>query len=190
VPSANPNGDLALLVNKGNAELRIRVGDSADEFRAALQRPPSVPRAIQDLPPQIPAGAKNYSVWGWEYDDRSRGAGALLYEDRVAVAMRQLESLQPSEIEQVLAAYRKTFGIPREISGTRVHYWFWSTTNVTLMLCAYKTGEGGQNLTEAVGDAAVMAGLGMSPERANAQKDTLERIFHTPSEPEDVTNPG
>lgn len=190
VPSSNPVGDLGLLVAGERNESRIRVGDSADEFRAVLPRPLSVPRAIQELPPQIPPGTKNYSVWGWEYDDRSRGAGALLYQDRVAVAMRQLESLQQNEIDQVLASYQKSFGIPREVEGPKVHYWFWQTNNVTLMLCAYLTGEGGQNLTEAVGDSGVMGALGMSPERANAQKEILGRIFNTPSSPESVTNPG
>jgi hypothetical protein len=190
VPNSNPVGDLGLLVPSERSDARIRVGDSADEFRTILPRPASVPRSLQDLPPQIPPNTKGYAVWGWEYDDRSRGAGALLYEDRVTVAMRQLESLQPSEIEQVLASYNKTFGIPREIEGPKVHYWFWQSTNVTLMLCTYRTGQGGQNLTEAVGDSAVMAALGMSPDRANAQKEIVGRIFHAPPQPEDVTNPG
>lgn len=175
VPKWDMSDRLGLLADDNSL---VQVGDSAEIFRSHFPRSASLARSLggDDIPMDILQDT-HWSVAGYEYENASRGAGAILYDNRVAVAMRQLESVQEQEVQQEVAKYKAQFSTPRTVFSSRVRYWFWEVPPVRLMVCAFKTDQGTYNLTTAIGDDDVATKLGISPDVAETNKDTVEHLF-------------
>lgn len=173
VPNFIDIGDLGLLLENGG---RLKVGDPLDSFVGAFPRPSTAKAvALRELPNTTPAAADPYTVSGWSMLEGNQGAGALVYQGRVALAMVQLEALEEKAVTDQVLAYEKAFGTAVVLTGPRVRYWFWTTSDPqVLMVCAFETAQGRQNLTVCVGDAAVMAVLRMSPDKAAQDLDKLK----------------
>lgn len=171
-PNFSDIGDYAILLESGG---RLQVGDSLEAFEAAFPRPNLMKTAVlHELPNVAPGVQDPYTVAGWSMIDGNQGTGALVYQGRIALAMLQLEGLDDKAVQNQVSAYERAFESGQTVVGPRVRYWFWTSgTPQVLMLCAYQTDRGLQNLTIALGDAALMAVLRMSPDKAMQDRDTL-----------------
>lgn len=178
-PVFENSSDLAILVEGG---ARLHVGDPVQEFDSAYPRP-SLNRAtvLHDLPVASHTAAPNYDVRGWSLDT-GQGAGALIYENRVALAMAQFESVDQKTFDDRVKEYQRVYGEAKSVQGRRVNYWFWQRASQTLMLCGYQNEKKLTDLTVAVGDTALMKALSMSPDHAIAVRDSLDKLFN-PSRP-------
>ena len=157
----------------------VKIGDTGEVFNSHFPRPASLARALtgNDIPMDVPQDT-HWSVAGYEYDNASRGVGAILYDNRVAVEMRQLENVQDQDVKDEVARYTDQFDInPTTVFGTRVSYWFWDDTHVRVMICAFKTDQKAFNMTTAAGDDDVADKLGISADAAETSKDTVEHLF-------------
>lgn len=161
---------LAILTEDGK---RLKVGDKASAFDTAFPKPPKA-SSLRDLPQGFPS---SYMVRGWERDTGGEGAGALIYENRLAVAMRQVEGADEGELTEVLHQYEAAFGPGSVISGTSVRYWFWEVAPHRLMINAFETGGARRRITIALGDGEVLSELGVSPEFAKKDRETLQRLL-------------
>ncbi|MEA2554038.1 MAG: hypothetical protein QOJ65_2214 [Fimbriimonadaceae bacterium] len=178
----SPPGMLGFLLDGGEP---VKIGEDIDRFRTAFPREANKVRSMDpsDVPGGLPTATGKYSVWGWQYGDVRRGVGALLADNRVALVMRQLDNVQPKDVEDEVARYQKAFGTPRTVQAGEARYWFWEAPPGRIMICALQNGQNATNLTTAYGDSRVMNHLKMSPEKA-AEGATQDRLSR------EVVNPG
>jgi hypothetical protein len=152
---------------------KVQVGDELVNFRNAFPRSVKDSRSLDELP--TGANADHWTVSGWE-DNASRGAGSLLYDGKIAVAMRQYDDVDQKTIDAEVSKYESLFGTPSSSPGNHVSYWFWKVPGAILMICDYKNEKGTRDLTTAIGEPQVMQRLHMSPDAAAADKNIVERI--------------
>ncbi len=177
VPKWDMTDRLGLIADDGAL---VKVGDTGEVFRTHFPRPATLARSLtgDDIPMDVPQDT-HWSVTGYDYENASRGAGALLYDNRVATAMRQLESVQEKDVQAEVSKYTGQFSTPRTVFGARVSYWFWEVPPVRLMICSFKTNQGAYNMTTTIADDDVGEKLGISPDIAATSKDTLEHLSTT-----------
>lgn len=152
--------------------VKIQVGDSVASFETKFPKPPKAIRV--ELPPKFSGG---YSARGWEMNDGSQGIGAVAYEGRIAAVLRQLSRSSEADVQQVIAAYARSFADPAVVVGATARYWFWERQSQLLMVCAYQPGGQNLSLTTALGDKGVLRELGISQDLASRDIETLRGIF-------------
>ncbi|HVL38764.1 MAG TPA: hypothetical protein VM328_05175 [Fimbriimonadaceae bacterium] len=148
---------------------KLKVGDSGDDS-LRLFPASSGARTVNELPAAI---GSPYRVKGWE--DKAGGFAAILYDGRVALAMRKTTT-DESDLERTLEAYAKDLG-PALVVGappSRVDYWFWEEEGHRLMLNVLRTRDGATMLTEAVGTQAIMNSIGADATSARRQRAQAE----------------
>lgn len=188
-PQPDFTGSQSSLAIIGDKDQQVKVQDSIAAFDLAFPRDAKQATSLEELPEGF--APDQFSVRGWEFENFARGAGAILHEGKIAVAMQQLESLNQKSVDDIVNQYQGTFGRPRIIDGDKVHYRFWQTEHVTLMLCACEVMPGKINLTIAVGDSGDMSYLGMSSEIAGRDLRAIEPgLFQSNKVPANVSSPG
>jgi hypothetical protein len=185
-PDLSKASELALVSDDGT---RIHVGDEAQAFKTAFPRSAQTSRSLNDLPPG--ATPDHWSVNGWEYDNASRGIGSLLYDGKIAMAMRQYDDVTTRDVSSEVGKYTSLIPAkPQKVEGKHVNYWFWQDEPVTLMICAFTNDAGHTNLTTALGDSAVMARLRMDVVSAQQDRTAVERIYGAGFGPNSAVHPG
>ncbi len=169
-PSSLAPTELALF--EGPA--KVKVGDSADDADKAFPMPPGA------FPfKEIPAGFQgDYRARG--YDTSRDGFGVILYDNRVALAMRREENLTSGEITETFKEYQSAYGDPHDaVLGARIQYWFWEAEGQRLMLCAVPDSRDSSriDLTIAVGDHVVMDALRMNIGSAREDRAAAEKAL-------------
>jgi len=173
-PDFTKLSDFGVLAD--DSATRVHVGDDAQTFKAAFTRPVQTSRSLIDLP--LGASADHWTVNGWEDDNASRGVGALLYDGKIALVMRQFDNVPQEFVDTELARYKSLMpGEPQQVEGKHVNYWFWQDSPVTLMVCRFTNAKGQTNLTAACGDSEVMSHLRMDVATALSDRTAVERMY-------------
>ncbi len=151
----------------------VRVGEQPEDGWQAFPAPNEA-EEFKDLPPGFNG---DYRARGWDTPHES--FGMILYGERIALAMHQLERVDEERLQEQLAIYRNRYSDIKvnTVEGARVRYWFWEVRRQRLMICAVQTLHDGLNLTFTLGDTAVMDPLRMDFESAQNDRRSAETIF-------------
>src|SRR5579862_1469390 len=185
-----PVPDFAHLYNLGllRASSSVRVGMNWDEALAVFAEPKGSFEG-SDLPVSLtqPDGNQAFEARSWQAKDE--GFGAILRENRVTVAMDELDEVTQDRVNEILSQYTNEFGqphifdktgasVPSTLTGTHVSYWFWqdgpAPDGQYLMLCATETGPSKFSVTCSIGWMPIMEDLGMAPDVAAGEQRTAE----------------
>lgn len=181
-PDFSQPSRLHLIADGGS---QVNIGDPEDTFKAAFPRSAAKATSLHD---QLPTGAdpRHWEAKGWYLDNASRGVGALYYDNRIALAMSQFDSVEDSDVKKEVDQYVDAFGVAQTLDGQRVQYWFWQRGTVILMICAFKNDRNELDLTTALGDSGVMGRLHMSPSTAIDDLRAVERLYGMPSQASNI----
>jgi hypothetical protein len=180
-PDLGNPGNLALIRGRD----KLKVGDEW-EFAKKIFLQQRGAYEINELPPEL-TGA-DYRARGWEAP--AEGFGAILYKDRVALAMYRIEHVDEDRVQEFVSTYRDYFGkpndtVPPELAEmthdrarkVRSRYWFWQQGSQRLMISSVTTLADGTNVSIAVGDGNTMDALGMSVSAAKSDQAKAERAL-------------
>ena len=174
-PDFSQTSPLSLQSDSSVSGGRVSVGDTDDQFKAAFPRSPADSRSLEGQLP-VGASAEHWTAKGWDLDNATKGVGALLYDDRVALAMVQLDGVDESYVTKEVANYQP-YGLNQYVGNRKVRYWFWVRGHATLMVCAFQTGPNDLNLITALGDSDVMDRLHMSYSAAQDDAGSVDRMY-------------
>ncbi len=151
----------------------VRVGDEWEKARLVFHEPNKGAYHLHDLPPRF---GKGFSADGWE-SNRGEGFGVISYQGSIVAAMYQDQGVTDQLVSDMVALHRNGTAelYPLTITGQKAQYWFWTTQDGTqrLMICAAK-GPRGTHLTMAMGLTDVLKAIGVSPEDAKKDAQTLD----------------
>lgn len=158
------------MIRKGEV---LHVGDSVDD---ALRIFPEDKSAfhLADMPP----GWKDdsYRCVGW--DTASTGFGAIVYNDRIALALYHEDRITEDRLKEILDTYDRGLSMPATlVTGSRVRYWFWEQEPHRLMICAVQVPGDGLNVSIALGDIQIMDLFRMKKEAAENDERAAEDLF-------------
>jgi len=140
--------------------------------------PKKLGNEYSDLPTNFtpPYGSR---IW----ETAHKGFGEITYNDNLVAAMYQEGPVTEDQVQEIVAAHKNQLG-PQDIpiKGNRVRYWFWEKDGQRLMICAFQTERQGLKLTLAMGDDAVLEGLGISPANATADAAKLDSSTGLPTQ--------
>jgi hypothetical protein len=176
--------DLALVY--GDRELFLGLDKST-----TLQLFAPLDKSIEfsSLPPQF--DEKNFSAFGWEQNGFAFGGITFNFRDlesmrdevKVVFAMYTRDDVADDVVQTIVQGYKLRYKEPiRELPGSRVAYWFWEKPGRRLMVNTSVSPTGKKSVTVAVGGTQVMTLLGMSPDRAAADKSLAIQRLNAQSE--------
>lgn len=173
-PVAHPDvlerGQLCLIGPVG----QIHVGDSQDEAEKVFPAP-SGSFAVKELP----AGFEPpYRARG--YESSRDGFAAVLFGERVALAMRREEDVQAASVAALVDRYIAKFGNPdTRVDGPLVTYRFWEREGQRLAIYEAPDVEKTErrDVTVAVGTFGVMDAVRLSQKTAQEDSKAGEKIW-------------
>ncbi len=169
-PDLETKSDLEMVVG----DKSVKVGAASETLREIFPKPEKAVEMRQSAP-NFP---DDYISRGWEADEES--VGWLSYSGQTVLVLHNIRHVDESEIQpDFVDKYTKLFrGIePTIVVGRTAKFWFWQDGSHRFMLTAGKSRKGGMDVTEVIGDVAVMDALRMAPSKAELDKDRADAAW-------------
>jgi hypothetical protein len=175
MPYFGPETDVVLL--NGNEALSVGVR-SSDAYEFFVRPPKSY--EFRDLRGNFGAGFK---ARGWETE--SEGYGIIAYGDRMCAAVREVNRVDDSMVQEVVEMYRRRHRNidMKTIAGTTARYWFWEEDRHRVMICATRVKANVFNLTVALGELNTLNGLRMGVSFAADDVERADRSLQLKDKP-------
>ncbi|MEQ1823356.1 MAG: hypothetical protein ABL949_12675 [Fimbriimonadaceae bacterium] len=155
----------------GDSDL-LHVGDSLEQVEKLFPTPTGAV-SVKELPA---AFGPQYEAQG--YDTVGKSLGAIMFEDKLALAMIYRSGVKAGEFATIVKSYQDRFGPPSQKVGQgSITYSFWETGNQRLMVCvAIDEKNQLRNLTISIGHQTMMDSLRMGERYAINDVRNAERL--------------
>lgn len=175
-PTHRQETNIALVRQGKTVTIGMRGPEAFDVFRDAREG------GFEDdrLPPGF---AAPYRARSWE--SSQRGFGVITYQDGVVAAMYQEHDCTLDQMQKWVDVHAQQMnrGPDQRVISKRLNYYFWEEGGQRLMILGFqKKATGMVELTMAMGDTDVLDAIGASPDRANFEKDRVDRLLTGESE--------
>lgn len=173
-PTRIPQLDGKSMLEMQIGDKPVRIGAAAESLREIFPKPEKG-SDVRELPPRFP---DEYISRGWDSDEEC--VGWLSYSGQVVFVLHTVRHLDESEVQKdYVEKYTKLFrGIePTVIIGKNAKFWFWQDGPHRFMLCSGRSRKSGVDITEVIGDTAVMDALRMIPSKAEFDKERADSAW-------------
>ncbi len=158
------------LIHEGNS---LKLGSSYDQA-VKVFAPEANSFEFSELPKRF---QQPYRGQGWETARES--FGTIMYQQRIAVAMYQLDRATKVQLEDLVNLYTSTFSgvTPEKVEGKTVQNWFWKQGGQTLMISATQASTGTLHVAVALGLDDTMKEIGATETALADQVKSVDSRF-------------
>ncbi len=158
------------LIHEGNS---LKLGTSYDQAIKVFA-PEANSFEFAELPKRF---QPPYRGQGWETARES--FGTIMYQQRIAVAMYQVDRATKAQLEELVNLYTNAFPsvTPVKVEGKTVQNWFWKQSGQTLMISATQASTGTLHVAVALGLDDTMKEIGATETALGDQVKSVDSRF-------------
>ena len=141
-----------------NGRRYVALGETEDKAFSVF---PKTSRAFLLLDDTIPGLPLDFKSKGWE--SSSEGFGIILHDDKIVLAMRQYESIEPDEFASILENVKSVNGLDhfQSVTQDKAEYWFVKFGHDEIVLSRVPGPKKKYQVTVTIGNERIIDTLGI-----------------------------